>query len=47
MGAPVILGFRIQSFVTRGNIAVVRDCAAGGELLGIFDQRGERLPGRQ
>jgi predicted amino acid racemase len=47
VGATVVMGFRIQSFVTRGNIAVVRDCAAGGTLLGIFDQRGERLPDRQ
>lgn len=45
IGSSVVMGFRIQSFVTRANIAVV---STGGEsspqLHGVFDNFGRRLP---
>lgn len=43
VGATVVMGFRIQSFVTRANIAVVSDCEDKPHLVGIFDQSGNRL----
>lgn len=43
VGATVIFGFRIQSFVTRANIAVINHDNQA-RLLGIFDQLGRRLP---
>ena len=44
VGASVVMGFRIQSFVTRANIAVVSNCAQSPHLHGIFDQSGNWLP---
>jgi predicted amino acid racemase len=43
VGATVVMGFRIQSFVTRANIAVVSGCEGAPHLHGIFDQSGNRL----
>jgi predicted amino acid racemase len=44
VGATVVMGFRMQSFVTRANIAVIGDAAGSPRLLGVFDQMGNRLP---
>ncbi|AIJ23206.1 alanine racemase [Amycolatopsis methanolica] len=44
VGATVVMGFRMQSFVTRANIAVVGGAAGEPRLLGVFDQMGNRLP---
>jgi predicted amino acid racemase len=43
VGATVVMGFRIQSFMTRANIAVVSNCEERPHLHGIFDQSGNRL----
>jgi predicted amino acid racemase len=43
VGATVVFGFRIQSFVTRANIAVIDHEGGRPRLLGIFDQLGQRL----
>lgn len=43
VGATVVLGFRIQSFTTRANIAVISHTDARPELHGVFDQLGNRL----
>jgi predicted amino acid racemase len=44
VGASVVMGFRIQSFVTRANIAVVSTRAGSPQLHGVFDNVGRRLP---
>jgi predicted amino acid racemase len=44
VGATVVMGFRMQSFVTRANIAVIGDAGDSPRLLGVFDQMGNRLP---
>jgi predicted amino acid racemase len=44
VGSTVVMGFRIQSFVTRANIAVVSTAGGRPELHGVFDQAGNRLP---
>lgn len=44
VGATVVFGFRIQSFVTRANIAVIDHRDDQPRLLGVFDQLGRRLP---
>ncbi|MET7970494.1 alanine racemase [Micromonospora sp. NPDC005305] len=44
VGATVVFGFRIQSFVTRANIAVIDHRDDRPRLRGIFDQLGRRLP---
>ena len=44
VGASVLMGFRIQSFVTRANIAVVSGCGDDPQLHGLFDNMGNRLP---
>jgi predicted amino acid racemase len=43
IGATVVMGFRVQSFVTRANIAVVSDCETEPRLHGVFDQAGNRI----
>ena len=43
VGATVVMGFRVQSFVTRANIAVVSRCEDRPQLHGVFDQSGNRL----
>jgi predicted amino acid racemase len=44
IGATVVMGFRMQSFVTRSQIAVIDHPDGEPRLLGIFDQLGRRLP---
>jgi predicted amino acid racemase len=44
VGSTVVMGFRIQSFVTRANIAVVSTAGGRPELHGVFDQAGNRSP---
>jgi predicted amino acid racemase len=44
VGATVVFGFRIQSFVTRANVAVIDHVDGVPRLLGIFDQLGQRVP---
>jgi predicted amino acid racemase len=44
VGASVIMGFRIQSFVTRANVAVVTTSGGAPHLHGVFDNFGNRLP---
>jgi predicted amino acid racemase len=44
VGSTVVMGFRIQSFVTRANIAVVSTSGTRHQLHGLFDQAGNRLP---
>jgi predicted amino acid racemase len=44
VGASVVMGFRIQSFVTRANIAVVTTSGGAPHLHGVFDNFGNRLP---
>ncbi|MCW2839184.1 MAG: amino acid racemase-like protein [Aeromicrobium sp.] len=44
IGATVVMGFRMQSFVTRSQIAVIDHLDGEPRLLGIFDQLGRRLP---
>jgi predicted amino acid racemase len=44
VGASVLMGFRIQSFVTRANIAVISDCGSRSpQLHGLYDQLGNRI----
>jgi predicted amino acid racemase len=43
VGATVVMGFRMQSFVTRANIAVISDAGGTPQLHGVFDQMGNRL----
>jgi predicted amino acid racemase len=43
VGATVVLGYRIQSFATRADIAVIADAETTPRLLGVFDQLGNRL----
>jgi predicted amino acid racemase len=48
VGATVVMGFRMQSFVTRANIAVISgatnsDSGKPVQLHGVFDQMGNRL----
>jgi predicted amino acid racemase len=44
VGASVVFGFRVQTFVTRANIAVIKHENGRPRLLGMFDQLGRRLP---
>jgi predicted amino acid racemase len=44
VGSTVVMGFRIQSFVTRANMAVVSVSGTQYRLHGVFDQVGNRLP---
>jgi predicted amino acid racemase len=44
VGATVVFGFRVQSFVTRANIAVIDHEGGRPRLRGVFDQLGRRLP---
>lgn len=44
VGASVIMGFRMQSFVTRANVAVVTTSGGTPQLHGVFDNFGNRLP---
>ena len=44
VGATVVFGFRVQSFVTRANIAVIDHEGGVTRLHGIYDQLGRRLP---
>jgi predicted amino acid racemase len=44
VGASVVMGFRIQSFVTRANVAVVTTSGGAPHLHGVFDNFGNRLP---
>jgi predicted amino acid racemase len=44
VGATVVFGFRVQSFVTRANIAVIDHEGGLPRVRGIFDQLGRRLP---
>lgn len=43
VGDPVVLAFRTQVFVTRSNVAVLRQGAGGPRLLGLFDPFGRLL----
>jgi predicted amino acid racemase len=43
VGATVIFGFRMQSFVTRAKIAVIRNVQSQPELVGIWDENGHPL----
>lgn len=42
VGATVLMGFRMQSFVTRAHIAVVSGVGKTPVLEGLFDQHGQR-----
>jgi predicted amino acid racemase len=44
VGATVVFGFRVQTFVTRANIAVIDHENGRPRVLGMFDQLGRRLP---
>ena len=43
VGATVIFGFRIQAFVTRAKVAVVRNVQSHPELVGIWDTNAHPL----
>jgi predicted amino acid racemase len=43
VGATVLMGFRIQSFVTRAHIVPITGVATNPRLEGVFDQYGRRL----
>lgn len=44
VGDTVVMGFRTQAFVTRANVAVVRDCGSDNPVLvGLFDVQGRPL----
>ncbi len=43
VGATVIFGFRMQAFVTRAKIAVVRNVQSHPELVGVWDTNAHQL----
>jgi predicted amino acid racemase len=43
VGSTVIFGFRMQSFVTRANVAVIEHVDGQPRLCGLFDQFGKQV----